>query len=288
MDIAIRGAGAPFISRPLLRAHARRVIQTCGVPAGRIKIALATPRRVQMLNETMREGAKGTTDVLSFPASDAYFIADSLRRDRGWLRRRERERLGMAQDIAKMAADVFGENVDVDYVVAPGGGRRRTLRAGASSVGVDGVVGDGGVESEKEGVSDDDGDDNVDDDVDVDDFSWGPGASLPHRRATAGDKQSKAERAVDLGHVVFDVDRIRQDAKNANMELNVGYIPVLLAHSIAHLIGYDHETEEDAKQMVAEEERILTEVRHWQRTNLPAGFQAAIPSDKARSLGHLD
>ncbi|CAN0313274.1 unnamed protein product, partial [Discosporangium mesarthrocarpum] len=34
-------------------------------------------------------------------------------------------------------------------------------------------------------------------------------------------------------------------------------LPLLLAHGVIHLLGYDHEDEEDYEAMVAVEERVL-------------------------------
>lgn len=62
-----------------------------------------------------------------------------------------------------------------------------------------------------------------------------------------------------LGDIVISVDKVRSQAES------YGHSPLreyafLIAHSILHLFGYDHENEEDAQVMEEKQEAILTEL----------------------------
>ena len=62
-----------------------------------------------------------------------------------------------------------------------------------------------------------------------------------------------------LGDIVVSVERVREQAKEYghSFEREFGF---MLAHSMLHLLGYDHETEEDEKQMFAKQDAILNAV----------------------------
>ncbi len=60
-----------------------------------------------------------------------------------------------------------------------------------------------------------------------------------------------------LGDIVISLDAAMRDAKRAGESLNKT-IDRLLIHGLLHLFGYDHErSEEEARQMEEETERLL-------------------------------
>ena len=63
-------------------------------------------------------------------------------------------------------------------------------------------------------------------------------------------------REVPLGDVVICMDKIREQAEEFghSTERETVY---LFTHSVLHLLGYDHETEEDKRVMRAREEEIM-------------------------------
>ena len=66
-------------------------------------------------------------------------------------------------------------------------------------------------------------------------------------------------QTVPLGDVVICMDKIEEQAKEFGhtKERETVY---LFTHSVLHLLGYDHETEEDKRQMRAREEEIMDEL----------------------------
>ena len=61
---------------------------------------------------------------------------------------------------------------------------------------------------------------------------------------------------VALGDVVICEERARQQAE----EYGHSYERELFVHSCFHLLGYDHETEEEKKVMREKEEKVMTEL----------------------------
>lgn len=59
-----------------------------------------------------------------------------------------------------------------------------------------------------------------------------------------------------LGDIIISIDRAREQANeyNHSIEREVGF---LVVHGFLHLLGYTHDTEEEAKQMFAKQEEIL-------------------------------
>ncbi|MCQ2546408.1 MAG: rRNA maturation RNase YbeY [Clostridia bacterium] len=70
-------------------------------------------------------------------------------------------------------------------------------------------------------------------------------------------KQDMGE--IPLGDVVICMDKIRQQAEEFghSEERETAY---LFTHSVLHLLGYDHMTEEDKKEMRAREEEVMAEL----------------------------
>ncbi|MCM1045424.1 MAG: rRNA maturation RNase YbeY [Candidatus Gastranaerophilales bacterium] len=85
--------------------------------------------------------------------------------------------------------------------------------------------------------------------------------------ASAGDFRMDEARAADyfdpdtgemlLGDIVICVDRVKEQA-NAYGHSEEREFAFLVAHSIFHLCGYDHMTEEDACLMERKQEAVLT------------------------------
>lgn len=63
-------------------------------------------------------------------------------------------------------------------------------------------------------------------------------------------------RAALLGDVVISLDTARRQAREAGRPLNEELVR-LLGHGLLHLLGYDHETPDDARRMAAAERRLL-------------------------------
>lgn len=65
---------------------------------------------------------------------------------------------------------------------------------------------------------------------------------------------------VILGDIILNVDRIISQAQEYGHSQKREYA-FLIAHSMYHLCGYDHMTEEEAKQMEEKQEQILSLLR---------------------------
>jgi rRNA maturation RNase YbeY len=71
-----------------------------------------------------------------------------------------------------------------------------------------------------------------------------------------GDELSEPETPM-LGDIVISLDAAMRDAKRGGESLN-NAIDRLLIHGLLHLLGYDHErSEEEARRMEEETERLL-------------------------------
>ena len=59
-----------------------------------------------------------------------------------------------------------------------------------------------------------------------------------------------------LGDIVFSIEKAKSQAKDYNhsIEREMGFF---IAHSMLHLLGYDHMTEDDEKRMIQKQEAIL-------------------------------
>ena len=67
-------------------------------------------------------------------------------------------------------------------------------------------------------------------------------------------------QAIVLGDIVISIEKVRAQATeyNHSFEREFGF---MLAHSMLHLLGYDHTTEDDEKIMFEKQEIILNAVR---------------------------
>jgi len=62
-----------------------------------------------------------------------------------------------------------------------------------------------------------------------------------------------------LGDIIISVDKILEQAENYGHSVKREYA-FLITHSMLHLMGYDHMTEEEAKVMEAKQKEILEEL----------------------------
>merc|ERR1719460_807850 len=63
-------------------------------------------------------------------------------------------------------------------------------------------------------------------------------------------------KARHLGDTIFSVQDIESNCANEGVSLQ-DHMPVLLVHSICHLLGFDHQSDADYAVMHEEEQRIL-------------------------------
>jgi len=68
-----------------------------------------------------------------------------------------------------------------------------------------------------------------------------------------------ARRGALLGDVVISVDTAARQARRGRRSLDDECLR-LLVHGVLHLVGHDHEAEEEARRMRAEERRVLRAV----------------------------
>lgn len=89
-------------------------------------------------------------------------------------------------------------------------------------------------------------------DAPTDVLSFAMRESLPEEEAIEGEH----EAGNLLGDIVISIERAEEQARDYghSFEREVGYLSV---HGVLHLLGYDHEKEEDRKAMRQKEEEIL-------------------------------
>ena len=68
----------------------------------------------------------------------------------------------------------------------------------------------------------------------------------------------KKHSYVFLGNIILSVDKIEEEAKEANKTFGDHCIH-LIVHGILHLMGYDHHTEDESVEMESTEVKILNE-----------------------------
>lgn len=62
-----------------------------------------------------------------------------------------------------------------------------------------------------------------------------------------------------LGDIVISIDKVKEQAKEYGHSVKREFI-YLVIHSLLHLLGYDHLTEEDKEEMRISEKRIMKEL----------------------------
>jgi probable rRNA maturation factor len=63
-------------------------------------------------------------------------------------------------------------------------------------------------------------------------------------------------KEIELGDIVFSIEKTREEAKEQSKNFQ-DYYAHLFIHSMLHLLGYDHENDEDAEAMENLENKIL-------------------------------
>ncbi len=79
-----------------------------------------------------------------------------------------------------------------------------------------------------------------------------------HQDLKAGQKiRAKTEDEKNLGDIIISAEFAQKDALNLNFSLPK-HLQILLAHGIAHLLGYEHETERDFIAMQCMEKKLIS------------------------------
>lgn len=69
--------------------------------------------------------------------------------------------------------------------------------------------------------------------------------------------EEEVETDATLGDVIICIEKAQKQALEKNISLKEE-LHILFIHGVLHLLGYDHETPEEAKEMFALQEKILT------------------------------
>lgn len=81
-----------------------------------------------------------------------------------------------------------------------------------------------------------------------------------HDYLKAGDRiKAKSEEEKNLGDLIISLEYLDKDAPNWNQTF-LERLDILLAHGIAHLLNYDHQTEEEYEQMQKVEKKLLKSI----------------------------
>ena len=70
----------------------------------------------------------------------------------------------------------------------------------------------------------------------------------------------KFNNTIFLGDIIFSIETILKEAKRDNKTVE-NHLTHLFIHAVLHLLGYDHETEEEAKKMEHIELQILSNLK---------------------------
>lgn len=94
---------------------------------------------------------------------------------------------------------------------------------------------------------------NIDEVTDVISF---PQIDWKDEQIEPGAYTNLAAGNIILGDIVVSIDRLKEQAieYNHSLERELGF---LIAHSMFHLLGYDHMTTEEEKEMMMKQERVL-------------------------------
>lgn|SRR3990167_1555010 len=81
--------------------------------------------------------------------------------------------------------------------------------------------------------------------------------SFPFHQLKPGQKiNPQIESDKNLGDLIISLEYVKKDAPKWNHSFNER-MKVLLVHGICHLLGYDHEEDEDFKLMQKQEKKLL-------------------------------
>lgn len=87
--------------------------------------------------------------------------------------------------------------------------------------------------------------------------------SFPFHHIAPGAKiQAQTSDDKNLGDIIISMEYVAQDAKKHGVTLEQRMYR-LLVHGITHLLGYDHETEPEYKQMYALETKLMKHIGHF-------------------------
>lgn len=64
---------------------------------------------------------------------------------------------------------------------------------------------------------------------------------------------------INLGEIILALDKVREEAKNHNVS-DEYELYFLIAHGILHLLGFDHQTEEDYNFVVGIQKKVLNNI----------------------------
>lgn len=97
---------------------------------------------------------------------------------------------------------------------------------------------------------------NIDEITDVISF---PQIDWAYNNIKPSEYTNGSEEDIILGDIVISVERLAEQAReyNHSEERELGF---LVAHSMFHLLGYDHMEEEEEKEMIAKQEQVLAEL----------------------------
>lgn len=94
---------------------------------------------------------------------------------------------------------------------------------------------------------------NIDKPTDILSFSFYPDLK-PGERI-----QPEIEDDKHLGDIIISLEYVEEQLKKFDVTMD-DRLSVLLVHGICHLLGYDHETDEQFEQMKKEEDRLLKHI----------------------------
>ncbi|KAG0232229.1 hypothetical protein BGX31_005219 [Mortierella sp. GBA43] len=67
----------------------------------------------------------------------------------------------------------------------------------------------------------------------------------------------------DLGDIYISIKYVSEWCEKRNVDIH-DRLPVLYAHGICHLLGYDHENDQEYRTMKQKENRMLRKMKKWQ------------------------
>ena len=87
--------------------------------------------------------------------------------------------------------------------------------------------------------------------------------SFPYHAVTAGKKiKPKADEDYYLGDLIISLEFAQKDSIKNDLPFD-NHILELLVHGICHLLGYEHDTDENYKKMYKLERKILSEIKQY-------------------------
>ena len=82
-----------------------------------------------------------------------------------------------------------------------------------------------------------------------------------HTELKAGDRiKPEVEEDKNLGDIIISLEFVKKDAPERWSQTLEERMPILLAHGICHLLGYDHIKDEDYQIMKKQEETLLNQI----------------------------